>query len=428
MLKKLLALVLSMMLLVSVFGFSSALADDIIEIELYQQKAEEADVFTKIIAAFEAENPDIRIKQITMPEAEKTTVLENRVASDDTPDMFTCWWNNSAWMIYEEGVCYDLADTEPLSNVKDFLVETCKYKDGANYFMPLCMNCMGVFYNVDIFEEYGIEIPETQDELWAVCEKLQAAGITPFMCTDKEGWTIGHSVCDLIGLTLPNYLDEFKALYAGKLKGADVTKLDDLANLFLKIREYSQPDTLGTGYDQGVSDFANGKAAMLFQGIWMLPVLNADNPDMNYAMFPFPGVTKEETRILAGTDVGISMAKNQKSPEHEEACLRFLNFLANGNGGKLFAELDGAPSAFKGLVQEDICYQLLVDEINADRSFWWPSETSWGDGTYNEVVIAFQNLLLNEDLEAFHTDFENAFLFTSEPVFYFYDGQTVKEQ
>ena len=398
-----------------------------VTVEFYQQKAEIAEVMAKIIEAFEKDNPDIHIEQINLPESEKDTVLQSRVASGDVPAVLSCWWNNSAWMIYEEGACRDLGELTLMDNVKDSIRETTKYKNGENYFLPLSMNCEGVFYNKEIFAEHNIEIPKTQDEFWAVCEELKAAGVQPIMVTDKEGWTVGHVLCDFIGLTLPNYLEDFKKLYAGEMKAQDVEGIDELAELFLKVREYTQEDTLGTGYDQGVSDFANGGAAMLIQGIWMIPVLESNNPDLDYAMFPFPGKTEADTRILAGTDVGLSMAQDQKSPEIEAAALKFLEYFASGDGAQLFADLDGSPSAIKNVTAGNDRYTLLTEMIDADRSFWWPSETSWGDGTYDEVVITFQNLLMSRDMNQFYADFENAFLNTSEPVYYFYKGQTIKE-
>ena len=50
-------------------------------------------------------------------------------------------------------------------------------------------NANGVIYNQDIFEEQGLEVPETWDEFIAVCEALEAAGITPFYGTLADSWT-----------------------------------------------------------------------------------------------------------------------------------------------------------------------------------------------------------------------------------------------
>ena len=38
-------------------------------------------------------------------------------------------------------------------------------KSGKNYFVPMCMGAVGLFYNKDVFEELGLKDAETWDEL-----------------------------------------------------------------------------------------------------------------------------------------------------------------------------------------------------------------------------------------------------------------------
>lgn len=40
-------------------------------------------------------------------------------------------------------------------------------------------------------------MPETFDEMKAVCEKLQAANITPFTAIYKDNWTVSQEFCSL---------------------------------------------------------------------------------------------------------------------------------------------------------------------------------------------------------------------------------------
>lgn len=76
--------------------------------------------------------------------------------------------------------------------------------DGKTYALPLSQNYMAIFYNGDIFEQVGItELPTTWDELMAVCDKLVAAGITPFAFGDKDPGRVGHCFQALSQATYP---------------------------------------------------------------------------------------------------------------------------------------------------------------------------------------------------------------------------------
>ncbi len=56
--------------------------------------------------------------------------------------------------------------------------------------LPWTYENLGLIYNIELFEKAGItELPDTMDELEAACEKLSAAGITPFALAAKETWS-----------------------------------------------------------------------------------------------------------------------------------------------------------------------------------------------------------------------------------------------
>lgn len=103
------------------------------------------------------------------------TVLQARAVANDMPDIVTFPYNNSDLAYARDGFYMDLTNEAFMQeNVTPAALESNKI-DGVNYFLPYISNAYGVYYNVDIFEENGIEIPTTMDELYAACEKLQAA-------------------------------------------------------------------------------------------------------------------------------------------------------------------------------------------------------------------------------------------------------------
>ncbi len=70
-------------------------------------------------------------------------------------------------------------------------LEMTKQEDGGYYALPYSRNYMGVFYNMDIFEENSLEIPETWDDFVKLCDTVKAAGITPVGLFGKDSGKSG---------------------------------------------------------------------------------------------------------------------------------------------------------------------------------------------------------------------------------------------
>lgn len=95
-----------------------------VEIEFVQVKREAAESYTKVIEAFEKENPDIVIKQNVVPDAQE--VLMTRASSDSLPDMMNHWPTDAQFVQFEdEGLLLDLSEKDYMKNIDS------KYLDGS---------------------------------------------------------------------------------------------------------------------------------------------------------------------------------------------------------------------------------------------------------------------------------------------------------
>lgn len=143
-----------------------------VEIEFVQVKREAAESYTKVIEAFEKENPDIVIKQNVVPDAQE--VLMTRASSDSLPDMMNHWPTDAQFVQFEdEGLLLDLSEKDYMKNIDSKYLDAVKAKDGKNYIAPYNVNFMGVYYNKDKFEEAGYTMPTKWDELIALAEEIK---------------------------------------------------------------------------------------------------------------------------------------------------------------------------------------------------------------------------------------------------------------
>ncbi len=95
------------------------------------------------------------------------------------------------------------------------LVDQLPSYPGRTSVLPYSVAAESVIYNVQMFEENGIEVPTTWDELIAACETLEAAGITPIYSTFKEPWTVAQGLFDYTvggSIDVAGFYDEMNEL------------------------------------------------------------------------------------------------------------------------------------------------------------------------------------------------------------------------
>ena len=317
-------------LLAAVGGCANEPSDGVTTLSFFQFKGEALEDFNQIIADFEAENPDIRVVQNQVADAD--TAIRTLLVKDKAPDVITLNASGNFGRLAQAGVFYDFSNEPVLDTinpaVQEIIADLGTHGDEVSG-LGYVNNANGVIYNQEIFAAQGLEVPETWDELVAVCDALEAAGITPFYGTLADSWT-GLPSFNALG-AYPAMDDFFEKMREqGEDTGPDsevsfeknfAEAMDQQYQLF----EYMQDGYRGATYDDGNAAFANGEVAMLLQGIWALSPVKGINPDIRAGIFPYPAADDPADRVLvSGVDVVVTMAKD--SPRKEEA-LRFIDYL-----------------------------------------------------------------------------------------------------
>lgn len=223
---------------------NTASTDEITEIEFFQQQGEEAIQagYQAIIEDFEKEYPNIKITMNTVPDSLK--VLASRIATDDVPPLLTDWPTQSQFKEkVRNGYYMDLSDQEFLSRVNESYLAMSPADDGKYYAMPYARNYMTVFYNIQMFEENNIEIPETYDEFINVCKTFKEAGITPICLPLKDG--VGHIFQATTVAWNPGGIETMAEVAEGNGSLVGNAAFEGYAAKMLELLEYSNEDAFG---------------------------------------------------------------------------------------------------------------------------------------------------------------------------------------
>lgn len=247
----------------------------------------------KLADQFEAENPGIKIE--LQWSAADMTKLQAQFMSGDAPDISQTW-KYAFNEFVDAGLVLDLSDLftengwtdENLYNgVKQWMAPLSEVTkaDCRVFGVPDFINTSVIYYNTDIFAQYGLEEPSTTEELIAVSQKLIENGVAPMVYPGGK-INIVDMMAKIICQTTP--MDTLMAIYNGE----DTYLNDSLVKageVFQQLVDGGVFDAKFLTYDddQAYAAFANGEAAMYTMHTGYntnLISVQSENPDFHYSI------------------------------------------------------------------------------------------------------------------------------------------------
>ncbi|WP_282181217.1 ABC transporter substrate-binding protein [Aliiroseovarius marinus] len=288
----------------------------------------------KIIPAFEAEHPGIKVKFTPSAPAEYNAVLNSKLDAGSAGDLITCRPFDASLALFEAGHLADLGDMEAMGNFSDVAKSAWQTDDGsASFCVPMASVIHGFIYNKDAFAELGIEVPTTEAEFFAALDTIKEDGsYIPMAMGTNDQWEAATMGYNNIG---PNYWkgEEGRlALIKGEQKLTDPQWVAPYATL-AKWGAY-----LGDGYEaQTYPDSQNlftlGRAAVYPAGSWEISGFNA-LVDFEMGAFKPPVQNAGDTCYISDhTDIGIGMNAKTANPE---AAKTFLSWVASPEFASIF--------------------------------------------------------------------------------------------
>ncbi len=288
----------------------------------------------KIIPAFEAKHPGIKVKFTPSAPAEYNAVLNSKLDAGSAGDLITCRPFDASLALFKAGHLTNIGDMEAMNNFSDVAKSAWQTDDGsASFCVPMASVIHGFIYNVDAFAELGIEVPETEADFFSALEKIREDGsYIPMAMGTNDQWEAATMGYNNIG---PNYWkgeDGRRALIAGEQKLTDEAWTAPYATL-AKWAPY-----LGDGYEaQTYPDSQNlftlGRAAIYPAGSWEISGFNTQ-ADFKMGAFKPPVQNAGDTCYISDhTDIGIGM---NAASEHPEATKAFLTWVASPEFAAIF--------------------------------------------------------------------------------------------
>ena len=249
----------------------------VLQVMVFESPALTAEFWDQAIEDTLAQLPDhISVEKITSPSLDRDAFAKQLQATDQFPDILMAVTISD---FAEAGLLTPFDDEWMQEN---FIVPDGSKVDGLAYSPPVGAQVIPfVFYNKDIFEEVGVEVPTTYAEFVEVSQAIKDAGHTPILMCGAEPWCGSFPMVALFSADVfgddPDWMKKRKAgevSFSDPESVAAFQKFQDLVNDGL-IDEGG----LGTDFATANQAFYDGEAAMYLQGSWFVGYMEPEVSD-----------------------------------------------------------------------------------------------------------------------------------------------------
>jgi len=329
--------------------------------------------FQAVIDKFNETYPNVTVKYRTAGD-NLPTVLNTAVQGGNPPDVAFIAQPATIQEFANQGELQplDFAEDAAVQNLGQSVVDTTTF-DGKLYgiLFKAANKSLG-WYNTQVFEDAGVDPPETYEDLATVADTIKASGVTPYSIAGADGWTLTDLFENIYLRTAgPDMYDQ---LARHEIPWTDPTVVDALDRMKTVI------GTAGNiaGGPRGALQQANPqavqqlfttppKAGMYFEADFVQTNINdeTDAQPGDYGVFTFPTVDGSPPVVVGAGDFAVMF---KDSP----AAQAFITFLTTPEAAEAWASRGGFISPNKNLdpaVYPDETIRKVATDLSEAETF-----------------------------------------------------------
>jgi multiple sugar transport system substrate-binding protein len=348
----------------------------------------ETEQLEKVVEAFEAENPGIKVQTTRYAWDDFKPALLTALAGGEVPDtvrMDIIWVPEFANMEALKQLDGVMEGFDQIASATFPGPLSTNYWNGHYYGLPQNTNTQVLLWNTEMFEAAGIaEPPATIEEFKEDACILSnpgeeqygyALGGTYFWAPAPIFYAMGGKVVDEGITTASGYIN-------GPESVAAFSMLKDLYD-----QGCISPNLLGGGI--GTADgHASGKYAMIIDGPWMVDIYKGNYPDFEVSFVRVPtGPDGTTSSVVGGEDVVIFADSG-----HPEEAMKWAAFLLSEDAQRTMAEVGVIPtlSSLIGDPSMPEYFGVFLDQLETAQAR--VPHPAWSDMD-NAINNAFQRML-----------------------------------
>jgi raffinose/stachyose/melibiose transport system substrate-binding protein len=338
--------------------------------------------------------------------------------SSEAPDvMESPKGNATAGLLASQGLLADITDAVEENGWDDLLAPslqtTARYDEngimgsGPWYGVPNYGEFVEVYYNKDMFEKYGLEVPTTYEEWENVLTTFTDKGVTPLAEAGAE-YPLGQLFYQL-ALTKADrqFVNDYQ-LYENPVDwtGPELTFAAEELKRYVDNGWVSADSTGLKAEDMGVS-FMNGQYPIMVSGSWWYGRVINEATTFDWGTFLFPGST-----LVPGSSGNIWVVP--ENAPNKDLAYKFIDITMSPEVQALIGNNGSVPVAADVADITDDRSKELIEEFNTvldnDGLSYYPD---WPTANFYDQLVGGTQELVNgsvtpkEMLEQLGTDYED---------------------
>lgn len=280
----------------------------------------------EFIEEYTAAHPDVKIERHVLEDsAYKSKLLTEFSGSASNIDVFAYWGAGRAGDLVDAGklLCLDsYLEPDQVAAFKPGSEMNFLY-DGKLYGVPQASWMLVLYCNNELFEQYGVKLPGTYDELLDACKAFAATDVCPIaLGGGKDDAWLAAFVYEGLANRLVGAEDEMAVL--NSLSGfAGNPGFSEAAAKMIELQAAGAFGRNPLEIDEGTADaqFISGAAAMRLNGSWFTDGIYSDEESVvagKVSALPFPmvdGGKGKPTDYVGGFIDGYFINKETANPE-----------------------------------------------------------------------------------------------------------------
>jgi multiple sugar transport system substrate-binding protein len=280
----------------------------------------------KVIKAFEASHPNIKVKYNIVSWDAYWQKAAAMTAGGVTFDAM--WMNLDNLPFYvSQGALEPLTVTAAESKViPNAMIAPYRTASGKVYGIPLGPQAVSVYVNRDLFKKRGVPVPT---KAWTWDQMLAAAQKLTFMDGNKKIWGINGQDMQIDLEYGMSFFYTFggttiiKKTATGYVANLDSTFKSTAQKLYDLIYKYHVAPSSKEVTQAGYQIFLAGQMGIYVEGTWMTGVLNG-NPKLNWTYAPFPTLKAGDKPKASTSAHALVIPKGAKE---KTAALEFIKYV-----------------------------------------------------------------------------------------------------
>jgi raffinose/stachyose/melibiose transport system substrate-binding protein len=318
--------------------------------------------YDETIARFE-DTYGVTVDVQTVPADQYSDLLQSKLTTGTCADIF--WIQSNPFAIDSvivdpEKYCIDFTGADWQSVMPETRWPSCMSGDKL-YGLQIWHNSPEyvMVYNKTLFDEMGLSIPTTYDELYAVCEALDAAGIVPWFIPGADAWQHQLSFFQIGGVYEAATPGLYDALNNNTATFAGNETMLTVLNQFKELSDkgFFGKDWIGTNSSNMANEFGDRTIAMAMANSSYIKQIKEDTgttDEFGLFLIPLGDNSYFPTNPAGPTMFGYSGAQDV------ELVKEFFSFVCTADS--LQEILNNSPSYTNLDVNVDIAQNWLPEE------------------------------------------------------------------